>query len=191
MCRQATLDLPGDSSSPRAARGFLTDACLRWELPELQDKLVLAVSELVTNSVLHAHTPVAVTASVAGGVVEVGVRDGDPTLPVVRPTRTDLMDDLRTLNMRLPKLDNADPRDIELGVGEAGSVLAGRGLLLLDAVSETWGVVILDVPLGKVVWFALDVPEDWPYAASCPCAAAADRTGWGRSVTHVPGRWDG
>jgi hypothetical protein len=190
VCRQATLNLPALPSSPRAARRFLADACLRWELPELQDNLVLAVSELVTNSVLHARTPMSVTGSVARGVLEVGVQDYDSTPPVVRPSRRDLVTDLDTLSLRFPTSDDADPRHPMLRVGEAGSVSGGRGLHLLDAVSDEWGVVVSDDYPGKVVWFAVGVPRNWPYGASCPCATAEDRTSSGRSVTHVQGPWD-
>jgi Histidine kinase-like ATPase domain len=190
VCRQATLDLPALPSSPGAARRFLTETCRRWELPGLRDNLALAVSELVTNSVLHARTPIRVAGSVAQGLVEIGVHDDDPTPPVIRPARTDLITDLDTLNMRWARFDSADPGHPELELGGSGSVVAGRGLHLLEAVSEAWGVVVLDGPPGKVVWFSLTVAQAWPYAASCPCAAAAGATVTGRSVTHVPGPWD-
>jgi anti-sigma regulatory factor (Ser/Thr protein kinase) len=37
---------------------------------------------------------------------------------------------------------------------------SGRGLLIVDATAERWGVV--DQPNGKTVWFTLPVPEKEP-----------------------------
>ena len=81
----------------------------------------VVVSELVTNSVLHAGTPSEVVVVVDDRCVRVEVRDADPTLPT----------------MRQPSPDT----------------VTGRGLLLVDALTDRWGSS--PAGPGKVVWFEL------------------------------------
>lgn len=192
MCRCEAIDLPPRPESAGTARRFLADACLRWQLDELRDDLLLAVSELVTNSIIHARTPVGVSVAVVSGLVEVGVRDHDPRPPVVRAARPDLISDLDTLSERLPSFQDDDPRHADLHVGEAGSVAAGRGLHLLSGVSDKWGVTTFGgVTPGKEVWFTHAVPSGWPFLGQCPCAPGADKaTASGRPLQPVPGPWD-
>lgn len=191
MCRQTALDLPPVPASAGAARRFIAEMCERWELPELRDDLLLAVSELVTNSILHARTPISVTVTVAGGIAEVGVRDHDPTPPVLRPPRADLVTDLDTLSHRLPSFEDPYPRHPALVVGAAGSVASGRGLHLLDAVADSWGVAsITGDQSGKEVWFAIAIPLGWPHAHACHCSETTATTASGRRIAHVAGRWD-
>lgn len=84
MCRRATVELEPLPQAALSARRFLNEVCERWELDGLRDELLLAVCELVTNSILHARTPIAVQVAVASGKVEVGVQDHDPQLPSPR-----------------------------------------------------------------------------------------------------------
>jgi anti-sigma regulatory factor (Ser/Thr protein kinase) len=70
--------------APRHARRFVTDALERLGAGAAVEQAVLLVSELVTNAVLHARTPVTVEVTVSGDVVRVGVGDGSPTLPAMR-----------------------------------------------------------------------------------------------------------
>lgn len=192
MCRSDAVELPPLPESARTARRFLAAACRRWELDELKDDLLLAVSELVTNSIIHARTPVVVNVAVATGIVEVGVRDHDPRPPVVRAERPDLISDLDTLSERLPSFVDDDPRHPHLWVGDAGSVAAGRGLHLLSGVSDDWGVSehTGEYP-GKEVWFTHAVPPGWPYTSHCPCAPGATlSTASGRPLEPAPGPWD-
>lgn len=188
MCRRASLDLPPSPGSAGQARRFLAATCQQWELPELRDDLLLAVSEVVTNAVLHARTPLSVHAAVRGPEVEVGVRDTDPRPPVVRAPRVDLVRDLDAL----PQFDDVEPRHPRLAVGEAGSVTAGRGLHLLEALADSWGVTPGADGRGKEVWFRLATPTGWPYAGQCTCpdTAAAGAAEVGELVTHIPGPWD-
>ena len=67
----------------------------------------------------------------------------------------------------------------------------GRGLRLVDAVAQDWGVA--NVGSGKQVWFRLDVGETWPYRSSCPCAGEdLDRVRLesGRWAVPAAGPWD-
>jgi hypothetical protein len=192
VCRSGTVALSPRPVSAGLARQFLAETCRRWELEELKDDLLLAVSELVTNSIVHARTPVLVTVAVAADAVEVGVRDHDSQLPVVRAERPDLISDLDTLSERLPSFEDDDPRHPKLWVGEAKAVTAGRGLHLLSAVSDEWGVATFAEPNpGKEVWFRHALPQHWPYAADCECRPGAGRTTASGRPLHVrSGPWD-
>jgi len=81
MCRVATIALVNDRRSPAQARAW-TDAWLDfWEIDD-EGVTTLLVSELVTNAVRHTRTTSTLTLAVAGGTIEVGLRDGGSS-PVV------------------------------------------------------------------------------------------------------------
>jgi anti-sigma regulatory factor (Ser/Thr protein kinase) len=80
--------LPPVPDSSRAARSLVNDACTRWNLPAiLADDACVIASELVTNAIRHAGTPLHVTLAIADGRFLLAVRDGSP-LPAV-PTHPD------------------------------------------------------------------------------------------------------
>jgi anti-sigma regulatory factor (Ser/Thr protein kinase) len=120
--REATIQLPPAPTSPAEARGFVVDSLEQWGAESLTDLARLLVSELVTNAVFHAHSPVEVRALMAEGRVRIEVRDLDPTPPAPR---------------------HAAPWDA-----------TGRGLLLVDELSERWGTDATPSE-GKVIWFEL------------------------------------
>lgn len=70
--------LPGDARSAAAARRFVRDALAGWSLSELAEAAVLLVSELVTNSVLHARSSVDLVLQATGDTFRVEVHDGSP-----------------------------------------------------------------------------------------------------------------
>jgi hypothetical protein len=189
VCRRASLDLMPDRLSPALARNWVEAVCAEWELMEICDDLALATSELVTNAVLHARTPIGVEACVAEGVVEVQVRDLSPALPTVLPMRKDLAADIEDLLSSFHGPEDDDLRHSSWVVGSAGSIAAGRGLHLLAALTDCWGVSLLPDLRGKVVWFSLGVPSQWQPASSCSCAAAGDRMASGRSVGFGGSPW--
>jgi anti-sigma regulatory factor (Ser/Thr protein kinase) len=153
-------EMPG----PRDARempGARSRAGSSGALEALVDDAVLLTSELVTNAVLHAGTPVQVTCRLLadasiGGVsrdldgwaVEIAVLDRRPTL-----LRTDL------------------PRS----AAEAAERVNGRGLLLPAELASAWGVTYARA--AKAVWFrmALPEPETGPAVESCPGPLAGQR----------------
>jgi serine phosphatase RsbU (regulator of sigma subunit)/anti-sigma regulatory factor (Ser/Thr protein kinase) len=137
-----------------AARRFVRETLKTWELPggdELAADAELLTSELVTNAVIHAGTPVQVTCRAANSEVEVSVLDKQPA---------------RTIT-GCP--DRAGPAD----------QVMGRGLLLAAALSSMWGVT--HGPAAKAVWFRLRpagaAPAD---PAACTAAAIAERDGPGQ-----------
>jgi hypothetical protein len=99
----------------------------------LVDDAVLLTSELVTNAVVHAGTPVQVTCRLADGAVEVVVRDGHPARLV-------------------PEI----PEDEKHPTERTG----GRGLLLPAALASAWGVAY--GRNSKAVWFRLGLDGPVP-----------------------------
>jgi anti-sigma regulatory factor (Ser/Thr protein kinase) len=83
----------------------------------------LLVSELVTNAVVHAQSRLVLQVEVADPRVEVSVEDLGGGLPLPTPDA---------------------PEDDSVG---------GRGLLLVDALADSWGCE--QTPSGKRVWFEL------------------------------------
>jgi anti-sigma regulatory factor (Ser/Thr protein kinase) len=97
-----------DLSSPRAARRFVAEALEGTNLPV--DLIVLLVSELATNAVLHARTDYVVRLAV----------DADHERARV---------EVEDANERPPSIAHTPP--------EATS---GRGLQLVQKLAESWGV---------------------------------------------------
>ncbi|MBW1596254.1 ATP-binding protein [Streptomyces sp. JJ38] len=99
-----------------------------WHLPHLVDTAALGVTELLAN--VHRHTGA----------------DKQCTVEIV------LLWDRLTISVR-----DHDPRLPE--VRSAGSTAtSGRGLALVAAVSESWGMRAQQGGEGKVVWFTLPAP---------------------------------
>jgi len=123
------LDLVPVVSAPALARAALG----RWlakdsldSLAGLEDKVLLVTSELVTNAVVHASTAVQLSYWANGWRIEVGVTDEDP-----RP---------------LPPTPSASLLPGALPLLRTG----GRGLLIIGASADEWGVSA--VKSGKRVW---------------------------------------
>ncbi|MEV4559726.1 SpoIIE family protein phosphatase [Kitasatospora sp. NPDC049285] len=135
--RAAATFEPVDRSAA-AARGFVRDALLGWDLPEVVDDAVVLVSELVTNAVVHAGTAAEVACLREDETVRIEVTDRHPErgLPSFA-------------NVTLNSDRYADPD------GEGG-----RGLLMCSALSSSWGV---EYAAGrKTVWFRLALAEQQP-----------------------------
>jgi anti-sigma regulatory factor (Ser/Thr protein kinase) len=81
---EARADFPADPSSAAKARRFVEATLHTWSCDALLDAAVLLVSELVSNAVLHAGTPIAVVLSRHDGRLRVEVRDGSERLPVAK-----------------------------------------------------------------------------------------------------------
>ena len=75
---------PPAARSVVEARRRVTQALEDWELIALCDAVVLLTSELVTNAVLHARTPVTVAVTREGDGVRVSVTDGSHVTPARR-----------------------------------------------------------------------------------------------------------
>ncbi|MFF5919993.1 ATP-binding protein [Streptomyces flavochromogenes] len=108
-----------------------------WQLDALIDHAVLGVTELLTNVHRHAQPDKRCTVEIELLLdrLTVSVRDHDPRIPEA--------------------VGCPDPLD----GGDGGDELAtsGRGLAIVGAVSESWGVRPCGAD-GKVVWFTLAAP---------------------------------
>jgi anti-sigma regulatory factor (Ser/Thr protein kinase) len=79
--------LPADPSAVPAARRFASQALVhQGGHGPMLDKMQLLVTELTTNAVIHAHSPIRLSVMPAADHVRVEVRDDDPT-PLGTPTR--------------------------------------------------------------------------------------------------------
>jgi len=121
---EATRRFRPSKDSVRAARSFVGASLSDWERACEVDIVVLLVSELVTNVVVHAgpHPP--------GQEIVV---DLTRTLDLVRVGVTDWC-----------------PGPLVAGAGTTDKE-SGRGLLILDKLASAWGVY--PTGSGKVVWF--------------------------------------
>ena len=129
----ATAAYQPEPTAAAAARRFVRDTLQSWLIGGgtadghgLVDDAVLLTSELVTNAVVHAGTPVEVTCKLTGGGVEVVVSDGHPARLVPEPPENEHVPAERT---------------------------SGRGLLLPAALASAWGVTYGRA--AKAVWFRI------------------------------------
>ena len=115
----ATIRLPPESASVGVARRFVEQALAEIVRPAAIDVVVLLTSELVTNAIMHAGTPVEVLVRGLDSGVQVEVVDAGQQVPVV----------------------------VDGGL----ACQSGRGLRIVAALSEAWGVDRRRD--GKTVWF--------------------------------------
>ena len=106
----AVHDVPGSAASVAEARRFLRRTLDDWGVDQgTSDTAVLCLSELVTNSVVHAHSGCAVRALLEEDVLTITVSDRGA-----------------------PDTASGEPADEPLRVH-------GRGLQLVDALATRWG----------------------------------------------------
>jgi anti-sigma regulatory factor (Ser/Thr protein kinase) len=111
---QASTTLPVDRESPYRARRFVADHLTAWGCDEVREVVALLVSELVTNGVTHASTPVGLAVGCDGETVTIAVTDGVPG--GIGPCT----------------------------MGQARGALSGRGLHIVDVLADRWGVAVHD-----------------------------------------------
>ena len=129
-------DLSAVVRSRRAVQRFLEEHGIAGQTPLAADA-VLVVSELVTNSILHAQAIPRVEVVVQdGAAVRVAVEDPSPSQPrmVSRSTVAHGQGDM---------------------TGEPDRI-GGRGLLIVDQLASHWGVMpVAESRPGKSVWAEL------------------------------------
>lgn len=117
------------------ARDFVCEHLVAHDLLYLVEDVRLVTSELVTNAMVHARTPIVVTLSQTNGIVRLTVRDGLSLVPV-----------------------KAVPQLMDMN---------GRGLMLVELLSEKWGVST-ESDGSKSVWASFAIrtrPESTPVLA--------------------------
>ncbi|MFD8980449.1 ATP-binding protein [Streptomyces sp. NPDC059564] len=127
---QFAVLLPATPRGARQARWLAVEQVLAWGLPT--DVPGLIVGELAANAVTHGRVP-------GRGFQVVLGWDGKVLRIEVVDTRRD----------RIPSRRDPD-----------GSAEAGRGLVLVGALADRWGVE-QGPPPYKAVWAELDVPGKW------------------------------
>jgi PAS domain S-box-containing protein len=76
--------LPARPTSVSEARALVRRVLSDADQADLEDTATLLVSEVVTNAILHAGTPIRVAVRVESGCLRVEVEDGSAHLPVLR-----------------------------------------------------------------------------------------------------------
>ncbi|MHB9753191.1 ATP-binding protein [Streptomyces sp. BYX5S] len=114
----------------RQARKFATAALARWGLQDRAEDIRTCVSELATNALLH------------GTVADRGFL-----------VRLDADEDVVRLEVHDSRSQPPKPRQA------AETDVTGRGLTMVDALADGWGVMDRD-PLGKIVWTVFKT-ADW------------------------------
>ncbi|MFF9313986.1 SpoIIE family protein phosphatase [Streptomyces sp. NPDC014748] len=119
---------PGDPEALIQARHMIGAAVRSWGARERSDEIELVADELITNALMHTEGAAVVTLRVLSG--------------------TD-----RRLRVEVEDSSSALPRRRE--PGEQG--VSGRGLLLVDRLTDVWGVEARGG--GKCMWCEFVVPE--------------------------------
>lgn len=173
-----SLTLDNGARGVQDARRWVVEVCRHLARPDLADSAELAVSELVTNAVLHGRAPVRLT---AGGTPEhprLEVYDASPV-----PPQPPSADGGAAIEFDLDAFDEDDPGGLD------AMVTFGRGLALVARASVAWGADIEED--GKTVWFepAVELAEDEgaPYRL-CERGARPEPETEGDQITvHVRG----
>lgn len=116
------LVLPPEPSAAREARALVAEALVEAGFEHRQYDAELAISEVVTNAVLHGRAPITLRVVQTGDGVRIRVHDASAVSPA---------------------FSMLDP-----------TAVTGRGLMLVSAVADCWGVDPDET--GKTVWFGFD-----------------------------------
>lgn len=84
-----SVDLPPDPSSATRARALTREQLEASYSSETLDTIALLVTELVTNAILHARTPLQLTLEARPGHVRICVEDESTEQPAVRHYASD------------------------------------------------------------------------------------------------------
>lgn len=125
--RREGFELPAHTSSVARARAHAAGQLRRWGFPEdLGHTAQLVISEFFTNAVLHTNS----------GRVHCSLRLSG------RRLRIEVSDE---------GTERCSPTEREATTDEVN----GRGLQLVGALAESWGVSAADPRCGRVVWAEL------------------------------------
>ncbi len=123
----ACLRLTPHPTAPRASRDFVARVLLGWGLGPYIPAASLVVSELVTNSTIHASTDIELSVAWSMGILRLTVRDKSPDLP----------------RQRRPRLADTHGRGISLVTG----LSRGFGVLqAADGGKVVWAVLVAEKP---------------------------------------------
>ncbi|AEM86305.1 SpoIIE family protein phosphatase [Streptomyces violaceusniger] len=183
--------LPGSVRAPGAARTFVRTALTGRSAAEAFepvaldersiDDAVLLVSELVTNAVLHAGTRVEVVCRLQPGAATADEGDtmGQPDetpAPADPPRRPGIVVEVADLH----------PASTVYGGPETQRRGRGRGLQLIGALAEAWGVTYHRT--RKAVWFRLDAERAVPESDAVPTSALGRELRFAETLAPVTPR---
>ncbi|MET9375933.1 ATP-binding protein [Streptomyces sp. NPDC002992] len=137
--RHCTVELQALPSRIGQVRRIVSAHLRYWHLDALIDHAALGVTELLTNVHRHAQPDKMCTVEIELMLdrLTVSVRDNDPRIP--------------GFGGGTGAGRSLDSLDID------GLATSGRGLAIIEAVSESWGIRPHG-ETGKVVWFTLPAP---------------------------------
>ncbi|MDH2425230.1 ATP-binding protein [Sphaerisporangium sp. TRM90804] len=138
--REARWELPADPSVTAACRAVVRDTLAEWGLRELTDDMLLVVTELLANALLHGGPPIHLVLGVDGDTLTGSVTDRGPGWPRLRAAGTELEH--------------------------------GRGLRIVEALTDRWGVAPVPPGEGKRIWFAYALNRE---PAQCPAPVSGPR----------------
>jgi len=129
------LPLPADPASVGVARRYFSSIVAAVGLPDdVGQAGALAVSELVTNAVLHGREPITLRVTTMPRTIRVAVSDGSDRPPEPR------------------RRTRARPIGTDRGSGDHG-----RGLNIVETLADRWGCAPSVQSPGKTVWCDLTV----------------------------------
>lgn len=123
---EARWELPADPSVTAKCRALVREALTEWSLHDLIDDVVIVVSELLGNALIHGDPPIHLALRADQGTLTGSVSDGGAGWPRLRTAG--------------PELEN------------------GRGLRIVTALTDRWGVEPVEGGGGKTIWFTRDHP---------------------------------
>lgn len=180
MPHRQTLELGPGPRSVRDARRWVVDACRDLGREDVCEAAELAISELVTNAMLHGETPIRLQLRGTPDHPRFEVHDAStiPPQPVTGAGNFDL---------DAFDLDSFE----ELGAEQLASLATvGRGLDIVARASTAWGAEIEED--GKAVWFEpssdlSEVPRaDYQLTYASP-SMAEERTRVGEVAVQIHG----
>jgi anti-anti-sigma factor len=123
--RRLITNLPPTLPATAQARSMVAHACLIWGLHRQRDLAELIVTELVSNALRHAGTPMEIHVAQRARHLHLSVRDGSPALP--RPGRSS--DTLAPQGRGLPLIE---------------SLATGWGSMPLESGKVVWATLGID-----------------------------------------------
>lgn len=153
--RRATVG--GELGDVAEVRHAICGWVREWDLTTLVDDVELVASELLTNAILHA-----------GGDVDVVIQRCHPGVRiVVRDGRPDLVPALQE-----PPIGRMGDDELELLARSVfEGTTTGRGLLLVDAFADAWGVDLAEA--SKEVWAEVGTGRRMPSPGAPEAAPSA------------------
>ncbi|MEU9890625.1 ATP-binding protein [Sphaerisporangium sp. NPDC051011] len=150
-------DIPMDPAMLADVRGRLRRTLTDWDLgdpgDELTDDIVLAASEVLSNAVLYGLPPIRLTVRVADDTLCAEVTDHGEGRPRIRRRP------VKRAQNRVQGAEGAKgtegPQDAAGAPQDAEDDDAehGRGLTIVEALSDEWGVLPASDGTAKTVWF--------------------------------------